>query len=119
MRFRLFGCLILACILVGGAITATRASEAPQFSVTTASEETIAGHILSLDRSTGVITVETAIGIFNLEAAPEMITAWKEGDPVLVQIDKAEQREHGKISEEGMAIPQNSSAAKSGTVLSR
>lgn len=119
MPFHLFGCLILAFILVGSATTATRASEAPRFSVTTVSEETISGHILRIDQTTGVITVETATEIINLEAAPEAITAWKEGDPVSVKIDRAEQREHGEVSEEGTAIPQNNSTTKSGAVLSR
>src|SRR5688572_6631823 len=114
--FRLFGCLILAFILVGSATTATRASEAPRFSVTTASEEIIAGHILSLDPSSGVIPVEAATGNVNLEEAPEAITAWKKGAPVLVKIARAEQREHGEVSEEGMTIPRNSYTAQSGTV---
>ncbi len=118
MTFQRFSYFLLIVSLVGSAITATQASEAYQLSVTTPSQETISGRIRNIDRATGRIAVETDIGVVMLEAAPEAITEWKEGDPVVVKIDSTEQHEQGTVAEEGTTLPQSSPTAQSGAVMS-
>jgi len=94
-------------------------SNAYQLVATATRQETISGRIRSIDQATGMITVETAAGIVNLEAAPEAITKWKEGDPVVVKIDVPEPHEHEKVIEESSTLLQSSPTAKSEEVKSR
>jgi len=113
-----FSYFLFIVSLVGSVITAIHASEAYQLSVSTPSQETIVGRIRNIDRATGRITVETDTGVVMVEAAPEAISGWKEGDPVVVQIDSTEQHEQGTVAEEGTTLPQSSPTAKSDAVLS-
>lgn len=118
MTFQRFSSFLFMVSLFGSVITALQASEAYQLRVSTPSQETIAGRIRTIDRATGRITVETDTEVVMLEAAPEAITGWKEGDPVVVQIDSTEQHEQGTVVEEGTTLPQGSPTAKSDAVLS-
>ena len=95
---RLYHCLLIVS-LVGSVIAATQLSEASQSSVTTPRPETISGRIQTIDRATGRVAVETDTGVVVLEAAPEAIAGWKEGDPVVVKIDTPEPHEQDKIAE--------------------
>jgi hypothetical protein len=113
-----FSYFLFIVSLVGSVITALHASEAYQLSVSTPSQETIVGRIRNIDRATGRITVETDTGVVMVAAAPEAISGWKEGDPVVVQIDSTKQHEQGTVAEEGTTLPQSSPTAKSDAVLS-
>ena len=119
MTFQRFYYFLLIATLVGNVIAATQTSEAYQLSVTAPSQETVSGRIRSIDRATGRIAVETDTGIVMLEAAPEAITEWKEGDPVVVKIDSTEQGEQGNVAEEGVPLPQSSPTAQSDATMSR
>lgn len=118
MTFQRFSSFLFMVSLVASVITAIQASEAYQLRVSTPSQETIAGRIRTIDRATGRIIVETDTGVVILEAAPEAITGWKEGDPVVVQIESTEQHEPGTVAEEGTTLPQSSPTAKSDADLS-
>ena len=118
MTIQRFSYFLVIVSLVGSVITAILASEAYQSSVSTPSQETIVGRIRNIDRATGRITVETDTGVVMVEAAPEAITGWKEGDPVVVQIESTEQHEPGTVAEEGTTLPQSSPTAKSDADLS-
>jgi hypothetical protein len=114
---RFYRCLLIVS-LVGSVIAATQVSQAHQLSGAASGQETITGYIQSIDQTTGVITVETTTGVVKLEAAPEAITEWKEGDPVVVKIDRAEQREHSNMTEEDTPLLPSSPTAKSDAVQS-
>ena len=118
MTIQRFSYFLVIVSLVGSVITAILASEAYQLSVSTPSQETIVGRIRHIDRATGRITVETDTGVVMVEAAPEAISGWKEGDPVVVQIESTEQHEPGTVAEEGTTLPQSSPTAKSDADLS-
>ena len=119
MTFQRFSYFLLVVSLVILVTSAKQASEAYQLSVTAPGQETISGRIRSIDRATGRIAVETDTGVVLLEAAPEAIAGWKEGDPVVVKIDGAEQHEQGTVAEEGTMLPQSSPTAQSDAALSR
>jgi len=110
---------IFVVSFVGSVIITPQVSNAYQLAATATRQETISGRIRSIDQATGMITVETATGVVNLEAAPEAITEWKEGDLVVIKIDVPEPREHEKVAEEGSTLLQSSPTAKSEEVRSR
>jgi hypothetical protein len=105
--------------LVGSVITTTQTSNAYQLTTTATRQETISGRLLSIDHTTGMLLVATDTGIVTLEAAPEAITGWKEGDPVVVKIDATEQQEDEEVAEGTTTLPQSSSTAKSDAAISR
>jgi hypothetical protein len=106
--------------LVGSVITTPQTSNAYQLTTTATRQETISGRLLSIDHTTGMLLVETDTGIVTLEAAPEAIAGWKEGDPVVVKIDATEQQEYEeKVAEGATTLPQSSSTAKSDAAISR
>ena len=113
MTFQRFSYFLLIASLIVFVISATQSSEAYQLRATVPSQETITGHIRSIDRTTGRIAVETDTGVVMLEAAPEAIAEWKEGDPVVVKIDRVEQPEQETVAEEGTTLPQSSPTSKS------
>lgn len=119
MTLHCFYRFLFVASLVGSVIITPQVSKAYQLVATVTHQETISGRIRSIDQATGIIMVETATGIVNLEAAPEAITEWKEGDPVVVKIDAPEPREHEKVAEEGSTLLQSNPTAKSGAPTSR
>ena len=118
MTLHCFQRFVFVVSFVGIVIITSQVSNAYQLVATTTHQETISGRIRSIDQATGMITVETAAGVVNLEAAPEAITKWKEGDPVVVKIDVPELREHEKVTEEGSTLLQSSPTAKSEEIRS-
>ena len=118
MTFQHFSRFLLIVTLVGSVITATQTSEAYQLNATAPRQETISGRIQSIDRATGRIAVETDTGVVMLEATPEAITEWQEGDPVVVKIDSTEQHEHENVARDGTIPPQSSPTAKSDATTS-
>jgi hypothetical protein len=104
--------------LVGSVIITPQTSNAYQLTTTATRQETISGRLLSIDHTTGMLLVETDTGIVALEAAPEAIAGWKEGDPVVVKIDATEQQEY-EVAEGAKTLPQSSSTAKSDAAISR
>lgn len=117
MTFQRFSYLLLTLSLIIIVISATQSSEASQLNVTIPGQETISGRIRSIDHVTGRIAVETESGVVMLEAAPEAITEWKEGDPVVVKLDSTEQAEPGTVAEEGATLPQSNPTAKSDAAM--
>jgi len=118
VTFHCFYRFFFVVIFVGSVIFTPQVSIAYQFSALQERQETITGHIRSIDQATGIITVETATRIVTLEAPPEAITGWKEGDPVVVKIDATEPREHEEVDEKGPTLlwsgpTANSAAPKS------
>lgn len=113
MTLHCFYRFLFVVSFVGSVIFSPQMSTAYQLTATTTVQETIAGRILSINQTTGTIMVETATGIINLEAAPEAITDWKEGDPIVIKIDAPEQRVHEEVAEGETTLPQSSSSAKS------
>ena len=118
VTFQRFYYFLFIVTLVGSVITATQTSEAYQLGVTVPSQETISGRIRNIDPATGKIAVETDTGVVMLEAEPEAIAGWKEGDPVVVKIDSTEQPEPGTVAEESATLPKNSPTAQSGAIMS-
>jgi hypothetical protein len=104
--------------LVGSVITTPQTSNAYQLTTTAPRQETISGRLLSIDYTTGILLVETDTGTVALEAAPEAIAGWKEGDPVVVKIDATEQQEE-EVAERATTLPQSSSTAQSDAAISR
>lgn len=120
MTLHCFYRFIFVVSLVGSVIITPQVSKAYQLRATATRQETISGRIRSINQATGMITVETATGVVNLEAAPEAITEWKEGDPVVVKIDVPEPREQEKVAEEGSTtLLQSNPTAKSDAAMSR
>jgi hypothetical protein len=105
--------------LVGSVIITPQTSNTYQLTPTATRQETVSGRLLSIDHTTGMLLVATDTGIVTLEAAPEAITGWKEGDPVVVKIDAAEQQEDEEVTEGATTLPQSSSTAKSDAAISR
>ena len=105
--------------LVGSVITTPQTSNAYQFTTTATRQETTSGRIRSIDQVTGILMVETAMGIVKVEAAPEAIAGWKEGDPVIVKIDPPEQQEYEEVAEGATTLPQSSATATSDPAISR
>jgi hypothetical protein len=110
---------LFAVSLVGSVITTPQTSNAYQSTTAATRQETTSGRIRSIDQVTGILMVETAIGIVKVEAAPEAITGWKEGDPVIVKIDPPEQQEYEEVTEGATALPQSSATAASDAAISR
>ncbi|NOT53456.1 MAG: hypothetical protein HOP18_02515 [Deltaproteobacteria bacterium] len=104
---------------IGSVIFAPQVSTAYQLSALQERQDTMTGHIRGIDQTTGIITVETATGIVTLEATPEAIADWKEGDPVVVKIDSSEPREHEEVAVGETTFPQSSPPTKSQAVESR
>jgi hypothetical protein len=104
--------------LIGSVIITPQTSNTYQLTTTATRQETISGRLLSIDRTTGMFLVETDSGVVALEATPEAIAGWKEGDPVVVKTDATEQQEE-EVSEGATTLPQSSSTAKSDTAISR
>ena len=119
MTLHCFYRFIFVVSFVGSVIFTPHVSKAYQLGAVQEHQETITGHIRSIDRASGIITVETATGVVNLEAAPEAITEWKEGDPVVIKIDATEPREHEEVAEGETTLPQSSATTKSGEVRPR
>jgi hypothetical protein len=92
---------IVSASFVGSVIFTPQVSRAYQLSALQQRQEepqeTITGHIRSIDQASGIITVETATGIVTLEAAPEAVADWKVGDPVVVTIDATAPRDHESV----------------------
>jgi hypothetical protein len=111
--------LLFVVSLVGSVITTPQMSNACQLTTTATRQETISGRLLSLNHATGMLLVETDTGIVTLEAAPDTIAGWKEGDPILVKIDATEQQEYEEVAEGATPLLQNGATATSDTAISR
>jgi hypothetical protein len=115
-----FSRFLFVVSLVGSVITTPQTSKAYQLTTTAARQGTISGRLLSINRTTGMFLVETDSGVVALEAAPEAIAGWKEGDPVVVKADATEQQEYEEeVTEGATTLPQSGSTAKSDTAISR
>ena len=119
MTLHCFYRFLFAISFVGSVIFTPQVSTAYQLSALQERQETITGHIRSIDQGTGIIIVETETGVVTLEAPPEAITGWKEGDPVVVKIDATEPREHEEIGEKDSTLLRSGPTANSAAPRSR
>lgn len=71
----------------------SRTVHAPQgnaVATQTRGAHSVSGSIRKIDHNTGMINLETEVGVLEVQASPEAVQDWQEGDQVVLKFGAAE-----------------------------